>query len=347
MVTLSPIRLLLADDGDPDVIPKPCNWLLDVQGMLFPKIQYDNLARSQPPLLYSLLVAFMIFTIVALNLSGCATPEITAYREMDYGDGFFYFKDKTLSNGSAMRVFYYKPKGFTADRPILFFMHGADRKAENIPRIAADALEKFNILLILPEFSSELFPKTESYQYGNVRTKPKELWSFYVNDRIFRHVRQITGTRQQKYYIWGNSAGAQFVHRQILVGAHEFIEKAFASNAGVYTLPTNGHEPYPYSIKGLGLTNEDLKEVFLLNFFVLLGDEDVLQDAYFLKSKTAMKQGNTRLQRGKLFYETAEKEACGRKLEFNWKLIAIPGCGHEPNDEMTRRVISLISEASK
>ena len=292
-------------------------------------------------------VAFIIFAIVALTCSGCAMSilETTMYHEINTGDGFFYFKDKTISNGSAMRVFYYKPKGFTPERPILFFMHGADRKTEHIPRIAADALDKLNILLILPEFSEELFPKIESYQYGNVRTKPRELWSFYVNDRIFRFVRQITGTRQQKYYIWGNSAGAQFVHRQILVGAHEFIEKAFASNAGVYTLPTNGHDPYPYSIKGLGLTNKNLKNIFSLNFFVLLGEEDVIQDAYFLKNKTAMKQGINRFQRGKLFYATAEREARERELEFNWKLITIPGCGHEPNHEMSRKVLSLILDS--
>jgi len=216
---------------------------------------------------------------------------------------------------------------------------------EHIPKIATAALEKSNILLILPEFSEELFPKIESYQYGNVRKKSKELWSFYVNDRIFKFVKQITGTRQQKYYTWGNSAGAQFVHRQILVGAHEFIEKAFASNAGVYTLLTNGPDPYPYSIKGLDLTNMDLKNIFLVNFFVLLGEEDVVQDAYFLKSKPAMRQGNNRLQRGKLFYASAEREAHARKLEFNWRLITIPGCGHYPNDEMTRKVISLISDS--
>jgi hypothetical protein len=222
-------------------------------------------------------------------------------------------------------------------------MHGADRKAEHIPRIAADALEKINILLIVPEFSESLFPKIESYQYGNVRTKPRELWSFFVNDRIFELVKQVTGTRQTKYYIWGNSAGAQFVHRQILLGAYEFIQKAFASNAGVYTMPTNCDDHYPYSIKGLGLTSMDLKRLFLLNFFVLLGEEDVDQDAYFLKSKEAMKQGPNRLHRGKLFYATAESEARARGLAFNWKLITFPGCGHEPNDEMSEKVISLIT----
>lgn len=288
-------------------------------------------------------VVLAIFAVVVLNCSSCSTSYTTTEQKIDNGYGFFYFSDKTISSGSAMRVFYYKPKGFTADRPILFFMHGAERKAEHIPRIAADALEKINVLLIVPEFSEELFPKIESYQYGNVRTKPRKLWSFFVNDRIFKFVKQVTGTRQPKYYIWGNSAGAQFVHRQILVGAHEFIQKAFASNAGVYTMPTNGDDPYPYSIKGLGLTSMDLKKVFLLNFLVLLGEEDVVQDAYFLKNKEAIKQGSNRLKRGKLFYATAESEARARGLAFNWKLITFPGCGHEPNDEMLEKVISLIT----
>jgi hypothetical protein len=290
-----------------------------------------------------ILTAVCILSAVSvLHFSSCATSGTRLHHGINTGEGFFYFKDKAISTGSAMRVFYYKPKEFTADRPILFFMHGADRKAAHIPKIAADVLEKCNILLILPEFSEELFPKVESYQYGSVRTKPKELWSFYVNDRIFQFVRQNTGTRQQKYHIWGNSAGAQFVHRQLLVGAHEHIEKAFASNAGVYTLPTNGHDPYPYSIRGLGLANTDLKKIFSLNFFVLLGEEDVVQDAFFLKNAPAMKQGSNRLQRGKLFYATAQKEARERGLEFNWQLITIPGCGHEPDDNMLGEVIRII-----
>ncbi len=256
-----------------------------------PKLLFILIANKKTAII--LTAVCILYAVSVLHFSSCATSGTRLHHGISTGEGFFYFKDKAISTGSAMRVFYYKPKEFTADRPILFFMHGADRKAAHIPKIAADVLEKCNILLILPEFSEELFPKVESYQYGSVRTKPKELWSFYVNDRIFQFVRQNTGTRQQKYHIWGNSAGAQFVHRQLLVGAHEHIEKAFASNAGVYTLP-------------------------------------------------AMKQGSNRLQRGKLFYATAQKEARERGLEFNWQLITIPGCGHEPDDNMLGEVIRII-----
>src|SRR5210317_1449700 len=197
--------------------------------------------------------SLIVIPITCILVSGCSQKKEPAGPAISSGAGFFYFKDKTIAKESAMRVYYYKPRRFTADRPILFFMHGADRKVENIPKEAAKDLEEYNILLILPEFSEQLFPKIEAYQYGNVKTKPKELWTYYVNDRIFELVKRLTGSQQRKYYIWGNSAGAQFVHRQLIVGAYEFIEKAIASNAGAYTMPTRGADPYPYSLKGLDL----------------------------------------------------------------------------------------------
>ena len=58
------------------------------------------------------------------------------------GEGFFYFKDTTISEASSMRLYYYKPKKFTADRPIVFLMHGTDRKVKPILIEAASVLEK-------------------------------------------------------------------------------------------------------------------------------------------------------------------------------------------------------------
>ncbi len=221
-------------------------------------------------------------------------------------------------------------------------MHGADRKVDHITEEDAKSVEKYNVLLIQPEYSERLFPKVESYQYGNVRTKPKELWTYYVNDRIFKLVKKIANSKHNKYYIWGNSAGAQFVHRQLIVGGYKFIEKAFASNAGVYTMPTHGADPYPFSLKGLNLSDEELKQIFSLKFFILLGENDIIQDAYFLMNDAAMRQGSNRLKRGKEFYSIAEKEAQRLNVDLIWKLITIPGCGHNPNDDMTLKVASLI-----
>ena len=288
------------------------------------------------------LLAFIYIPIVFIIFFGCTPKDSHEKPEINYGTGFFYYKDKTIADESAMRVFYYKPSNFTPDRPILFFMHGADRKVDHIVKESAESVEKYNLLLILPEYSEQLFPKIESYQYGNVRTKPKEFWTYYVNDRIFKLVKRITGSQQKKYYIWGNSAGAQFVQRQLIVGAYNLVEKAFASNAGVYTMPTYGTDPYPFSLKGLDLTDEDLRQIFSLNFFILLGQDDIIQDAYFLMNEAAMQQGSNRLERGKEFYSIAKREAQRLNVDLNWELITIPGCGHNPNDDMSLKVVNFI-----
>jgi hypothetical protein len=112
------------------------------------------------------LSAFIIISIVCIFVSGCLQEVDNNEAVINSGEGLFYFKDNTISETDAMRVFYYKPKRFTADRPIVFLMHGADRKVEHIPKEAAKDLENYNILLILPEYSEQLFPKIEAYQYG-------------------------------------------------------------------------------------------------------------------------------------------------------------------------------------
>jgi len=68
----------------------------------------------------------------------------------------------------------------------------------------------------------------------------------------------------------------------------------------------------------------------------------VVQDAYFLKTKAAMRQGVNRLQRGKQFYSIAKREAQRLNLKLKWQLITIPGCGHNPTDEMVNVVVSSI-----
>ncbi len=288
------------------------------------------------------LVAFIYLPVAFVILIGCTPRDSLEKPDIESGSGFFYYKDKAIADGSAMRVFYFKPRNFNPDRPIVFLMHGADRHVTHLTGEDAELVENYNILLIQPEYSERLYPEIESYQYGNVRTKPKELWTYYVNDRIFHLVKTITGSRQKKYYLWGNSAGAQFVHRQLLVGAYKYISKAFASNAGVYTMPTHGINPYPFSLKGLSLTDEDLRRIFSLDFFILLGEDDVIQDAFFLMNDAAMRQGSNRLERGRTFYAIAEREAQRLAVDLKWKLITIPGCGHNPNDDMTRTIARLI-----
>jgi hypothetical protein len=271
------------------------------------------------------LIVFMIFF--------ACTPRYTQERVSEsqvikYGPGFFLFRDKTIPENSAMRIFYYKPSGFNADSPIFFILHGGGRQAEEIMHVSAVSAETFNFLLVVPEYSFKLFPTNEEYNYGNARKKQKELWTYFVNDRIFQFVKGLTKSRQEKYYLFGHSAGSQLVHRQIMVGASNFVEKAFAANAGEYAMPTFGETSFPWSMSGLDLSRKDLKRLFSFDLYVLLGEKDVIQDKYFPRGDFFDKQGSNRFERGKNFYKIGKNEAGRLGLDFNWKLVTVLHVGH-------------------
>lgn len=275
----------------------------------------------------------VIIAIISVLIFLSCTPrytqkDVAETQKINYGSGFFLFRDKTIPENSAMRVFYYKPSGFTIDSPIFFVLHGYGREADKTLYAASVSAETFNFLLIVPEYSFKLFPTWEEYNYGNSRKKPKELWTYFVNDRIFHFVRKLTNSRRDKYYLFGHSAGSQFVHRQLMVGASNYIEKAFAANAGEYAMPIFGEDFFPWSMSGLILSKEDIKRFFAANLYVLLGEEDVTQDKYLAQGDVFCKQGTNRLERGKNFYKTGMDESKRLGFDFNLNLVTIPHVGH-------------------
>jgi len=286
-----------------------------------------NCARNGKAYLKAIL-ALIFFIIFFACTPRYTQQKVSESQAIKYGPGFFLFRDKTVPEYSAIRVFYYKPSGFTADSPIFFILHGYGRQAEELMYASAVSAETFNFLLVVPEYSFKLFPTWEEYNYGNARKKPKEFWTYFVNDRIFHFVNELTNSGQEKYYMFGHSAGSQFVHRQLMVGASNFVEKAFAANAGEYAMPTLGEVSFPWSMSGLDLSREDLKRLFSFDLYVLLGEEDVEQDQYLVQGDVFAKQGNNRFDRGQNFYKTGKNEAKKLGSDFNWKLVTVPHVGH-------------------
>ena len=274
------------------------------------------------------ILAFIVLIIFFACTPRYTQEQVSQSQAIKNGPGFFLFRDKTIPEDSAMRVFYYKPTGFTADSLIFFILHGYGRQAEELMHISAVSAETFNFLLVVPEYSFKLFPTWEEYNYGNARKKPKELWTYFANDRIFHFLKRLIKSRQEKYYLFKHSAGSQFVHRQLMVGASNFVEKAFAANAGEYAMPTFGEVSFPWSMSGLDLSREGLKIFFCFDLYVLLGEEDIIQDEYFARGDVFDKQGSSRFERGNNFYKIGKKEAGRLGLDFNWKLVTVPNVGH-------------------
>jgi poly(3-hydroxybutyrate) depolymerase len=274
---------------------------------------------------------------------------------IDPGAGRFLFQDPKTATGKTLPVWTYRPKNFTPDTPILFVMHGVNRNADDYRDNWIALAEANNLLIVAPEFGSDNFPKAWAYNLGNVMSHvdadgtfhpaPQKDWSFPIIERIFAAVRAATGSRRTTFSIFGHSAGAQFVHRYLTFTGGPKLDLAIAANAGWYTLPT-GAETFPYGLGQTAVTDAQLKTAFGKKLIILLGEADTKQDRNLRQTAEAMRQGPTRLDRGKNYFETARKAAEKMGVPFNWRMVFVPGVGHS-NAGMAGPAAALVMKGDK
>jgi poly(3-hydroxybutyrate) depolymerase len=217
--------------------------------------------------------------------------------DLPAGSGMFAVADPPGS--SEIRVFYHRPQGMAAQSPILFVMHGVQRDADvyrdNWVRLA----EQYTALVLVPEFSRARFPTDESYNLGNMvnaagAPNPIADWSFPIIERVFDHVRQITGNQRQGYILFGHSAGAQFAHRLVTFMPENRAERVIVANAGWYTLPL-ADATFPYGLGGLAYDDARLRIALSRPLTLLLGEVDNDPRHRFLRNTPeAVRQGPRR-----------------------------------------------------
>jgi poly(3-hydroxybutyrate) depolymerase len=250
------------------------------------------------------------------------------------GPSAFAIDDPAAEPGQPVAVFAWRPESFRPDSPILIALHGYKRNAEQYRDDWQPHAERLGALLLAPEFSQTAFPGPRAYEVGNMRTPdrrsflPPERWSFGLIERLFDQVRDMTGSQRPGYWLYGHSAGGQFVHRAAIFLETARFEVAIAANAGAYTLPRAG-ERFPYGLDRI----PDLEEVQIRSFrrplLVMAGEKDTdVTNAMLLRSEEAMRQGPHRHARGLFFHEDAKREAARLKLPFRWQMVSVPGVGH-------------------
>lgn len=242
-----------------------------------------------------------------------------------------------LAYGPAIRVFFYQSSHWTTASPVLIACHGKHRDANNLMSRLQGEAERAGVLLICPEFSNALFPKRAGYNSGNVypsenaqlRPNPPEQWAFSVIEPLFDLVGQSTGATAPEYYLFGHSAGCQFVHRFLMYMPQARVKQAVIANAGWYMMPS-GHVGYPYDLRGSFLTDEHLRAYFHRPVVLLLGSMDTKVGGRSLDmSPQAMMQGRHRLERGRNYFNTCRQVAVGRGWTLNWRCETVRGVGHD------------------
>jgi hypothetical protein len=236
-------------------------------------------------------------------------------------------------DGQRLKAFVYRATRFDpASGSIWFVMHGAGRNADDYLKAAAPVAERHDALAIAIEFSKRVYPRQEDYML--------DVAAFAEVEYVFDAVREVLGGRQDGYYLFGHSAGAQFVHRLMTFLPDARVLGAVAANAGWYTLPVSGREAQfamPYGLAGSALERSDVRWLFRAPLTVLLGERDTeTADADRLLRGTAeaMAQGRTRLARGQHYFATARSVARRADAPFTWRLAIVPRAAHEVTEIM-------------
>lgn len=156
-------------------------------------------------------------------------------------------------------------------------------------------------------------------------------WIFGDFDRIFEVVKEKLNLETQSYDLFGHSAGGQILHRFAIFHPKSKANRILSANSGWYTVSTFKQE-FPYGLKGTGISKDQLKSAFGDNHLVVfLGEQDDADETRgsLRRNPQASSQGAGRLARGKYFFTKAQKEAEALGADFEWKLVIVPGVGHD------------------
>jgi len=242
-------------------------------------------------------------------------------------------------DGHDLEAHIYRPRAFDpAGGPIWFVLHGASRDVERYVRAAAPVAERYGALVVAPYFSKQAYPRESDYTLGVMqagRWRDPGGYLYAEIEHLFDAVRGSIGGRQTGYYLFGHSAGAQFVHRLLTFLPAARALGGVAANAGWYTLPAQRDprfETFPYGLIGAPIAQRDLRRFFATPFVVLLGERDTTtadEDELVRGTPEAQAQGSTRLARGRHYFATAKETASELGVPFRWRLEIVPRAAHD------------------
>lgn len=216
-------------------------------------------------------------------------------------------------------------------------MHGTLRNADEYRNAWIEHAERLGALLLTPEFRRDDYPSGYGYHQLNVLTKsgepvPRWAWGSQRVEALFEHVVAALDLNAESYYLYGHSAGGQFVHRSMLLLPRIRARLAIAANSGWYTMP-DFETRYPAGLAGSPADEEQVSRALSRRVVVHLGTADNdPEDPYLASGDEAMRQGPHRLARGQEFFGRLQKAATDRIADLGWRLELAEGVGHSNAD---------------
>jgi poly(3-hydroxybutyrate) depolymerase len=233
--------------------------------------------------------------------------------------------------GKIIQVFAYHPAE-CIKTDILVVFHGLNRKAQKLRDATVPVAMKYCLTVYSPLFDKQRFPNWRYHRAGVFRNnefQPRSNWTGPVLHTLLSQIRDISGKHADRLFLFGHSAGAQFLSRIAAYSPPVAVSSIVVANPSLYVLPSL-EKSAPEGFKGLFSEIEarrKLKAYLALPISIYLGQRDT-GSKYLVKSKEAMTLGHTRLERGRNIFNLAQQTAHEKNWEFNWKLVEVPQVGH-------------------
>lgn len=271
--------------------------------------------------------------VVALAAAFVALPQDGLAADLPVGPGQFVLVGSTAVPRD-ISVFYHRPAAWSPETGrILFVLHGNARDGESYRNSWLGEGDRYRVLIVVPQFDKAGFPGSAQYAQGGLvdpetgAARPPGKWTFTILGRVVAEVRSRTSAARKGIFLYGHSAGGQFVHRYLTFTRGEGVERAVAANAGWYTLPSFEID-FPYGLRGSPADPDSLPQVFARPLVILLGEDDTKRTGSLRQTAEADAQGPNRLARGRSYFAAAQRAAAALGAPFAWRLATVPGVGH-------------------
>ena len=235
------------------------------------------------------------------------------------------------ANGMPIDVFTYRPAG-CSDPSLLLVFHGAQRDAADYRDYARPLADRQCLLVVAPLFDKHSFPSWRYQRGGIIRQNgtvrnPRD-WTGRLVPGLADWARKQEG-RPLAYSLIAHSAGGQFLSRVAAFVPTE-AKRIVLANAGTYVVPSlAAAAPYGLGKVYSGADGEaQLRRYLEQPLTIYLGEDDD-QDDDRNNTPEARAQGASRHARGLNVFGTGQKLAQARGWTFNWRLVQLPGVGHD------------------
>jgi poly(3-hydroxybutyrate) depolymerase len=228
----------------------------------------------------------------------------------------------------------YRPAAYAPGHPVVLVQHGVLRNGDDYRDFWIPAAERHNLLIVAPTFADAIWPGVHSYNNGRVAeeagpVRPTHAWTYAILERIHADLLASGIAGGEQAYLFGHSAGGQFVHRLMSSQSHTPFKAVAAGNSGWYTLPTFAHA-FPEGLAGVGLNEAHLRRLLAYPLLLLAGDKDTVTNGEHLPSEpAAVRQGPHRYARAHNYFDAGKREAERLGVPFGWTLQSVPGIGHD------------------